>query len=158
MKILTLATVVLLGTSLAACSGSDSEGGGSGSDSSAYCKDVAKAKPVFEDLATGDLSKLEEGLNTFHRLADEAPSDLKDDWRSLDDAATSIEKALKESGLKFSDLPAVQQGQIPPGVDVTKLTTFAADLQKLNTSAFDEARAAIAKQAKDTCNVKLGAI
>lgn len=156
MKIWTLVAVVLLGTSLTACSGSDSDGGGNASG--AYCKDIAKAKPIFEDLARGDLAQLEEGFATFHRLADEAPADLKDEWRTLDDAATSIEKALKESGLKFSDLPSVQQGKVPEGVDLGKLTTFATDLQKLNTAQFDDARAAIAKQAKDTCDVELGAV
>jgi hypothetical protein len=155
VKILTLAAVVLLGTSLTACSGSGSDE--KGSTSGAYCKDIAAAKPVFQDLASGDLSQLEKGFTTFHRLADEAPADVKDQWRTLDDAASSIEKALQEAGLKFSDLPAVQKGQIPAGVDITKITTFAADLQKLNTAEFDDARAAITKQAKDSCDVELGA-
>lgn len=151
----TLASVVLLATTLAACSGSDDDARGGGGT---YCKDIAAAKPIFENLATGDLAQLEKGFETFHRLADEAPDDLKEEWKTLDEAATTIEGALKEAGLKFSDLAGVQKGTIPEGVDVSKLTSFAADLQKLNNPDFAAARAEIAKQAKDTCDVELGAL
>lgn len=155
MKIsLTLVGVALLGASLTACSGSD---GGDGDASSAYCQDIKTAKPIFESLTQGDLAQLEEGFATFHRLADESPDGLKDEWKTLDNAATSVESALKDAGLEFSDLAGIQEGTIPEGVDMTKLTSFAADLQKLNNTAFADARAEIAKQAKATCDVALGA-
>ena len=153
MKIsLALAGAVLLGTSLAACSGSDD---GGGADSS-YCKDIKAAKPTFKSLASGDLGELEKGFTTFHRLADESPDGLKDQWKVLDDAASSVEDKLKEAGLTFSDLPDIQAGKLPEGVSVDKLTAFAADLQKLNNEKFAEARTEIGKQAKDVCGVELG--
>lgn len=158
MKIFqTLASVVLVGSALAACSGGDAGGGGDAAGGS-YCKDIAAAKPVFENLASGDLAQLEKGFATFHQLAAEAPEDLKEEWKTLDDAATTVEGALKEAGLKMSDLAGIQQGTIPEGVDVTKLTSLAADLQKLNTPDFEAARAEIAKQAKDSCEVELGGL
>lgn len=158
MKIsLALAGIVLVGTSVAGCTGGDGGSGGDGGADGSYCKDIAAAKPTFESLSSGDLSKLEEGFTTFHRLADEAPDGLKDQWKTLDDAATSVEDKIKEAGLTFDDLPDIQAGKIPEGVDVDKLTAFAADLQKLNNSAFADARADIGKQAKDVCGVELGA-
>ncbi len=161
MKIsLALAGIVLVGTSVAGCTGGDGGSGGDGGDGgagSAYCNDIAAAKPTFVSLSSGDLSKLEEGFTTFHRLADEAPDGLKEQWKTLDDAATSVEDKIKEAGLTFDDLPDIQSGKVPEGVDVDKLTAFAADLQKLNNSAFADARADIGKQAKDVCGVELGA-
>jgi hypothetical protein len=145
-----LAGVVLVGTSLASCSGSD-DGGGS------YCADIAAAKPVFTSLSDGDLTQLEKGFTTFHELADEAPDDIEDEWTTLDSAATKVEAALKEAGLTFSDLPKIQDGKIPEGVVPSKLAGFVAELQELNNSDFADARAAIGKQAKDSCDVDLGA-
>lgn len=146
-----IAGVVLLATSLAACGGDDDSAGGS------YCKQLTAAKPTFDTLSSGDLSQLKQGFATFHELADEAPDDLTTQWKTLDDAATDIEGALEDAGLSFDDLPAIQSGTIPEGVDVTKLTAFATDLQKLNNTKFTAARADIAKQAKDVCGVDLSA-
>ncbi len=153
MKItLTLASVLLLGTSLAACGGGDDEAGGD------YCTDIKAAKPVFESLSNGDLAQLEAGFNTFHDLADEAPGDLKDEWKTLDNAATEIEKSLAGAGVKMSDLAGIQSGKIPAGVDMAKLSSLAGELQKLNNADFAKARTTIADQAKDTCKVDLGAL
>lgn len=155
MKI-TLALVgAVLAASLTACSGSGSDGGDGASGD--YCNQLKSAKTTFDTLSSGDLGELEKGFATFHRLADEAPDELKDQWKVLDDAATSIEDALKDAGLSFDDLPKIQAGQVPEGVDLAKLTSFASDLQKLNNKKFTDARADIAKQAKDTCKVDLGA-
>lgn len=154
MKIsLVVAGALLLGCSLTACSGSD---GGDGADGG-YCKDIKAAKPTFESLASGNLADLEKGFTTFHQLADESPDGLKDQWKVLDDAASSVEDKLKEAGLTYADLPDVQAGKLPDGVSVDKLTAFAADLQKLNNDKFAEARTEIGKQAKDVCGVELGA-
>lgn len=159
MKIIsTLAGVLLLGSSLAACGGDGSDGGDGGDRTGgSYCQDIAAAKPVFEDLSQGNLAQLEKGFATFHELADKAPADLKDAWKILDDAATSVEEAIQGAGLTFSDLAGIQDGQVPAGLDVTKLTGLAADLQDLNSSEFSDARAKIADQAKDACDVELGA-
>lgn len=150
--IMSLAGVLLLGTTLSAC------GGGDDGASGTYCTDIKAAKPVFESLSKGDLAQLEEGFNTFHDLAKESPSDLKDEWKTLDNAATTIEKALADAGVKMSDLAGIQSGKVPAGVDMTKLASLAGDLQKLNNDDFAKARTAISDQAKDTCKVDLGAI
>lgn len=153
----TLASVVVLGAVLTACSGG-SDSNDSKDSGGSYCKEVAAAKPIFADLASGDLAQLEKGFETFHQLADEAPAEIKDEWKTLDGAATSIEGQLKDAGLKFSDLAGIQQGTIPEGVDMSKLTGLAADLQKLSNPDVAAARSAIAKQAKDSCDVELGGL
>lgn len=145
---LALATATLLATTLAAC------GGDSGKDS-AYCKDLKSASTQFDSLSSSDVSKLDEAFATFHKLADEAPGDVEDDWKILDDGITSVEKALKKAGLKFSDFADIQQGKMPKGVDVSKLQGLATEFSKLNSKDFDKSSKDIEKHAKDVCKVKL---
>jgi phage-related minor tail protein len=146
---LALASAALVVATLAGCGGGDD-----GPDSS-YCKDLKSASTQFDSLSSNDVSKLDEAFKTFHKLADEAPSDVKDDWVTLDKGITSVEKALDKAGLKFSDFAALQQGKMPEGVDVAKLQGLATEFQKLDSAEFDKASKAIEKHAKDVCKVNL---
>ncbi|TXL62959.1 hypothetical protein [Aeromicrobium terrae] len=146
---LALATAAALLTTLSACGGDD---GGKGSE---YCKDLKSASTQFDSLSSSDVSKLDEAFKTFHSLSKEAPGDVKDDWKTLDDGITQVEKALKEAGLKFSDFAQIQQGKMPEGVDVAKLQGLATEFSKLNSKEFDKASKAIEKHAKDVCKVNL---
>jgi phage-related minor tail protein len=146
---LALATAVLLAVTLTGCGGSDD-----GPDSE-YCKDLKSASTQFDSLSSNDVSKLDEAFKTFHTLADEAPSDVKSDWATLDKGIASVEKALKDAGLKFSDFAALQEGKMPEGVDVAKLQGLATEFQKLDSAEFDKASKAIEKHAKDVCKVNL---
>jgi hypothetical protein len=148
---LALATATLLAATLAGCGGSDD-----GPDSE-YCKDLKSASTQFDSLSSNDVSKLDEAFKTFHILADEAPSEVKDDWTTLDKGIVAVEKALKDAGLKFSDFAALQEGKMPEGVDVSKLQGLATEFQKLDSAEFDKASKAIEKHAKDVCKVNLSA-
>jgi hypothetical protein len=148
MKKLALAGAVLAAvTTLTAC--------GSGS-SSAYCSDLKSAKKEFDSLSSNDVGQLDEAFATFHKLADEAPSEIESDWKVLDDGITSVEKSLDEAGIKVSDLEKIQQGELPEGADMAKLQGLAADFQKLGDEKFTKASDAIEKHAKDECDVDLG--
>jgi hypothetical protein len=146
---LALASAVLVAITLTGCGGSND-----GPDSD-YCKDLKAASNQFDSLSSSDVSKLDEAFKTFHSLAKEAPSDVKDDWTTLDKGITSVEKALKDAGLKFSDFADLQQGKMPPGVDVAKLQGLATEFQKLDSAEFDKASKDIEKHAKDVCKVDL---
>jgi hypothetical protein len=130
-------------------------GGGDDGPDSEYCKDLKSASTQFDSLTSNDVSKLDEAFKTFHTLADEAPTDIKDDWATLDKGITSVEKALADAGLKFSDFAALQEGKMPEGVDVAKLQGLATEFQKLDSAEFDKASKAIEKHAKETCEVNL---
>jgi hypothetical protein len=136
---------LLLG-SLSAC------GGGDGPDSD-YCKDLEAAAPKFAALRTNDTAQLEDVFKASHQLAAEAPGDVKDDWKVLDEGMTGIENALKQAGIKFSDFAELQQGKIPEGVDIEKLQGLPAKFQKLDSPAFDKASKNIGRHAKDVCKV-----
>jgi cytochrome c556 len=146
-----LAALALTLGSLTAC-GSDS---GSGS---AYCKELKADKAYFKSFSGSnpDVSKLDDAFNRLHSLADKSPDEIKSDWKTLDDAITSITQALKDAGISFGDIAKMQQGQVPKGVDPQKLTDLAPKLQAMGSAKVKKASDAIEKHAKDTCKVTLG--
>jgi len=155
MKIpMAIASAVLLAGTLAACGGGDGDSGSGGSGSD-YCKDLKKAQGSFGDLSSGDVGELDAAFKTFHKLADEAPGDISADWKKLDSAIDTVEKAMKDAGLKFSDLAEIQKGKMPENVDPSKLQGLAAEMSKLGSSDFTQASKSIEAHAKKTCKVDL---
>jgi hypothetical protein len=153
-----LSTVVLGASLVAGCGSSD---GGSKASSDSYCGAVKAAKADFASFgsSTPDFDKFDSVLDTFHKLADKAPSEVSDDWKVLDDAFTTLEKDLGEAGLSLEDLGAISQGQVPEGMSQEDLTTLAPKLQetfaKLDDDKFKKASDAIEKHAKDECGINL---
>jgi hypothetical protein len=138
---------------LAACGSSDSGSSSSGD----YCSELKADKAFFAGFSGSnpDLSKLDEAFQRMHSLADDAPDAVASDWKTLDNAITTLENALKEAGIKPSDLAAMQNGQMPSGVDVSKLQALAPKLQALSSSEVSDAASNISKNAKDECGVDL---
>ena len=148
-------TLALTATVLAACGSSNSTASSSGG----YCDELKADKTYFESLtgSNADLSNLDTVFAKVHTLAADAPSNVSADWKTLDGAITTIESALKDAGLKASDLAAMQKGQVPPGVDVSKLQALAPKLAGLSSSGVSDAASNIAADAKKSCGVDLTA-
>jgi hypothetical protein len=146
----------LAATLLTACGSNDSSGNAA-SGGGDYCSELKADKAYFATLSGSnpDLSKLDEVFERMHTLAADAPSDVADDWKTLDNAVTTIENALKEAGIKASDLQALQNGQVPPGADLSKLQDLAPKLEALSSSDVSDAASRIASHAKDTCGIDL---
>lgn len=144
---LTLAALALSLGSLTACGGDDE-----------YCKELKADKAYFESFSSSspDFDKLDDALNRFHSLADNAPDEVADDWKVIDEAFTKVEKAMDDAGVKFSDLPKMQQGKVPEGVDASKLAQLGPKLQELTGDKFSKAGDAIQKHAKESCDISLG--
>ncbi len=145
-----IAALALSLSSLTAC-GSDAN--------SAYCKELKSDQKYFETFNSGspDLSKLDEAFDRMHSLADKAPDDVADDWKVLDGALTTIDKALKDAGITFDDIAKMQDGQLPEGADPQKLAALAPKLQEMSGAKVEKAAKSIEKHAKDTCDVTLKA-
>lgn len=152
---LALAGTALLAGTLTACGGSSDGNNASGGSGSDYCKDLKSASATFGSLSGGDTAKLDSAFATFHKLAGEAPGAIKDDWKILDKAIETIQKALADAGLKFSDLSKIQAGQTPKGYDPSKLAALVPKLTALNNANFTKASNAIEAHAKNTCKVTL---
>ena len=148
------ATLALTATLLVACGSSDSS---SSASSGSYCDELKADKTYFESLSgsTADLSNFDQVFAKVHTLAADAPDNVADDWKTLDGAITTIETALKEAGLKPSDLAGIQKGQIPQGADLSKLQSLVPKLQSLNSTDVSDAAQNIADDAKKSCGVDL---
>lgn len=144
---LALVAAALLGVTLSACGGGES--------GSAYCGDLKSAASAFDDIDGGDVTRLDGAFDTFHQLAEEAPDDIKDDWKVVDDAISGVETALGDAGLKFSDLPQIQAGELPDGADATKLQGLSSSFTALSDEKFAEASQAIDDHATDVCELEL---
>jgi hypothetical protein len=147
--------LTLTATILTACGG----GGGGGSSSSAggYCSELKSDKTYFEALSgsNSDIGQLGTVFAKVHILAADAPSSVSADWKTLDGAITTLEDALKAAGIKPSDLAAMSKGQVPKGVDISKLQALAPKLQALSDSGVTKAANNIAADAKKNCGVDL---
>ena len=117
-----LVVLALTASMLAGC-------GSSSGSSSAYCQDLKSDKTAFDSLSgsKADVSKLQDAFDRMHKLAGEAPAEVADDWKVLDNALTTMENGLKDAGISFSDLAKLQKGQTPPGVNLQKLQALAAE-------------------------------
>jgi hypothetical protein len=156
MRIQTLvgaAVLTVAASVLTACGG-----GGGSSASGDYCDELKSDAAFFNDLDSSnpDLSRMDEIFSRMHTLADDAPDEVADDWQTLDDAVSTIESALKDAGLKASDLGDLQSGQVPQGVDPSKLQALLPKLQALSSGDVSAAAQRIASNAKDKCDVDLG--
>jgi hypothetical protein len=150
------AALSLAATVLTACG---SSGGGGGSSASGdYCSELKADKTYFAGLeGNSSATSLDEMFQRMHTLADDSPDAVASDWKTLDNAITMIENALKDAGLKPSDLTALQNGQVPAGVDMSKLQALAPKMQALSSGAVSDAANRITQNAKDTCGVDLNA-
>lgn len=149
------ATLALTATVLVACGSGDSSSSASGS----YCDELKADKTFFASLSgsNSDLSNLDQVFSKMHTLADKAPDNVSADWETLDGAFTTIESALSDAGLKPSDLAALQNGQIPQGIDPSKIQALGPKLQSLSSSEVTDAAKRISDDAKKTCGVDLTA-
>jgi hypothetical protein len=148
---------VVLTVAAGVLAGCGSKGGSSSSGD--YCSELKADKTYFQGLSgTGaDAGKLPEVFQRIHSLAADAPDNVSDDWKTLDNAVTTLENALKDAGISPSDLASMQAGQMPTGVDPSKLQALIPKLQALNSGDVSTAADNIAKDAKDTCGVELNA-
>ena len=94
---------------------------------------------------------------SLDELADAAPDEIKDDWEILADGFDKILEAFEKAGIDAEDLEAIQKGETPEGVDMTKLQEAFAELEELNSEEYQEASDNISKHAKDECDIDLDA-
>jgi len=153
-----LSTIVLSAGVLAGCG----SGGGASSDSSSdYCTSLKSAKADFASFesSTPDFDALGKAFDTFHGLADKAPSAVEDDWTTLDDALTAVEKGLDDLGLELADIGAIVKGELPEGMKAEDVAEIMPKLQEkfsdLGGDKLEKATDAIEKHAKSECKVDL---
>lgn len=154
-RILSAVAAAALGLCLLTACGDDS--GDKAAGSGDYCKDLKSTKKEVDALKDGDFSDLQKTTDAMHKLADEAPDEIKKDWDTLVKGVDKLVAALKKAGLDDADMATLQSGQIPDGVDMAALQGLMTEIQALDTPEFQKAGDAINKHAKDECDVDLQA-
>ena len=144
----------LLGAGLLAVSVTLS--GCSGSDTEAYCDTLSDAKSDIDALEAGDPGAFSTAFEAFDTLADEAPKEVEDDWKVMQEGVQRIEDAFEDAGLAMDDLSEVMTGEIPEGVDLEKLQELGTTLEELDSEEFNDATEAISEHAEEECGITLG--
>ena len=155
-RILSAAAAAALGLCLLTACGDDDDGK-AGDSSGDYCSDLKSTKAEVDALKDGDFSELEKTTDAMHRLADEAPDEIKDAWETLTTGVDKLVEALKKAGLDDDDMATLQTGQIPDGVDIVALQSLMEELKAVTNEGFQAALDNINKHAKDECKVDLEA-
>jgi hypothetical protein len=106
-------------------------------------------------LESGDPSKanLDDAFGRLQDLADKAPPAVADEWATLDDAISGMDKALEDAGLGFNDLTDPESLR---ELDPQKMKELGRKAQQLGGRQFEKASGAIAKHARSECNINLG--
>ena len=142
------AVAVTLAGSLTACGGSER-----GAEASDYCTKGTKASAAFKGLAADHCAQL---VDSYHELADAAPSEIDADWKELDDTMTTVDLALRSAGTTFADLSETAVGGTPEGVDQSKVQDLRTATAALSSPEFAKAATKIEAHAKETCHIDLG--
>lgn len=156
-----VSTVLLSVGLLAGCGSGDGDDKSSAGGGDDYCTQLKAAKADFAsfDSSSPNFDKLDDAIATFHKLADNAPSAVDEDWKTLDGALDSMEKALDDAGLKLSDLSAITAGNLPEGMTAQELQDLGPKLESafsgLDSDKVEAASDNIEKHAKDECGVDL---
>jgi hypothetical protein len=129
--------------------------GCSGGGTDEYCDTLEETQNNFEDFEAADFSNFDEFTDRVEELADDAPDEVKDDWKVLADAFKAFVDALDKAGLEPADLEGLASGEIPEGVDMEALTEAMTEAQALGGEEFEQATENIEKHAKDECNIDL---
>jgi hypothetical protein len=128
---------------------------GCGGGTDGYCDSLESTQKDFEDFEAADFSNFDEFTDRVDELADDAPDEVKDDWKTLGDALKAFVEALDKAGLKPEDLEGLASGEFPEGVDMDALTEAMNEVQALGGEDVEKATEAIEKHAKDECNIDL---
>jgi len=150
-RLTSLLAVTVLGASLLSGCG----GGGGSTDS--YCDSLKSTQKEFESFEASDFASFDDFTDQVDEFADDAPDDVKDDWKILADALKGFVDALEKAGLKPEDLEGLQSGEMPAGVDLEALQEAMTEVQALGSDEVQKATENIEKHAKDECNIEFSA-
>jgi hypothetical protein len=129
--------------------------GGCGDQKEQYCDAVrSHQRELGEELGGGGPDALLKALPVFRDLADEAPDDIRDEWRTVVDALEGLRDALEDAGV---DPATYDRDQPPPGLTSEQKDAIDAAARRLTSDATVAAFNAVDQQAKDVCGTPLQA-
>jgi hypothetical protein len=126
---------------------------GCASDQEKYCDAVEDhQQELGEVLGGGAPDALLEALPIFRDLADQAPEDLRDEWKTVVDAVAGLQQALEDAGV---DPASYDRDHPPDGMTQADRDAIDAAARRLASEETESAFTGIDQQAKDVCGTLL---
>jgi len=127
--------------------------GGCADQKETYCEAVEDhQEELGEVLGDGSPTALLEALPVLEDLADEAPDDLRDEWRTVIDALEGLEQALDDAGV---DPSTYDRDHPPEGLSQADQDAIDAAARQLTSDETVTAFNGVDQQAKDVCGTPL---
>lgn len=124
-----------------------------GDDRSDYCEAVDKhQRELTEIAASKDPGAIFDALEHYQELAQEAPRDLRDEWRQVIDRIEALESALDEAGVDPATYDPEETLKGLPREEREAITGAGRNLGDLQTR---QAMSSIEQQALDVCQTPL---
>jgi len=118
-----------------------------------YCDGVADHQAELTDLtASGSPAALLSALPVFEDLADDAPDDIADEWRTFLDALDGLDAALRDAGI---DPASYDDKLLPAGLTDEQRQRIEDAAVALADPAVSAAFDGVQQQAKDVCHTPL---
>ena len=128
---------------------------GCGGDGDDYCDTLSSARDDFSAVGSGDIDSIDDFRDVTSDLADSAPDEVADDWRTIQKAFEDLESAMDEVGVSMEDLDAMSaDGEMPDGVDQEDLMALGEELQGIG-DGINESGDAITEHPKESCDIDL---
>jgi hypothetical protein len=118
-----------------------------------YCDAVkSHQQSLSKTLDAGGQQALLKALPIFEQLQDKAPSDVRDDWKTLTGALRRLQDAVDAAGVD----PATYDAAKPPaGVTRAEQDRIAAAATEVGAERTQAAFTAVDQQARDVCHTAL---
>jgi len=118
-----------------------------------YCAEVVRTRPELSArLSTGVPDVLITALPLFEDLADDAPEDITDEWRTVTTAIVGLREALAAVGAD----PATYDREDPPAdVDAEEQRRIDTAARVLGSQETEVALVGLDQQARDVCRTPL---
>jgi hypothetical protein len=118
-----------------------------------YCGAVTDHQSALTDVtASGSPSALLEALPIFRDLSEQAPDDVRDDWRTFLDPLEELDDALRDAGV---DPASYAADDLPAGISAGERTRIESAGAALADPAVARAFDSVQQQAKDVCHTPL---
>jgi len=119
----------------------------------AYCDEVDDQRPAISDaVEQGAAVGLLTALPSFEALADEAPSDIADDWSVVVDRLTALDRALSDADV---DPTSYDPKDPPAGLSEDQERRIRGAATQLLNPVTGRALDAVEQQARDVCGAPL---
>lgn len=127
---------------------------GCGDSTAGYCAALEQQRTEIADMVASDSSSaLLGGLPMLHDLADAAPEDVADEWRTLLRALDRLDDALRRAGVEPGDF---RDGKPPAGLSEEDRKAITAAAAGMGSPDVVTAASGIEQQARDVCKINLG--